>query len=162
VPYNLHSPHSRVHFIPSGDQLSVVTLASNSHGRSLLLYPAIMTSPLTTPIQHIQTVNKDDADELDYLSSATLTKRKDFIDREEEARGAPNRVLYYRRNADSDRLITACTRKLEQEPRNVRALLIRATSYLKKGRPSCRHTALLTQPRSLKCLQMQSSVCSLK
>lgn len=72
-------------------------------------------------------------DELEYLSSATLTKRKDFLDREEEARGAPNRVLYYRRNADHDRLISACTSKLEENPTNVRALLLRAASYVKKG-----------------------------
>ncbi|KAL0021276.1 hypothetical protein WJX79_005975 [Trebouxia sp. C0005] len=72
-------------------------------------------------------------DELEYLSSATLTKRKDFIDREEEARNAPNRVLYYRRNADNDRLIQVCTDKLQHNPQNVRALLIRAASYVKKG-----------------------------
>ena len=71
-------------------------------------------------------------DELDYLSSATLTKRKDFLDREEEARGA-NRVLYYRRNADNDLLISACSRKLEEDPSNIRALLLRAASYVKKG-----------------------------
>ena len=72
-------------------------------------------------------------DELEYLSSATLTKRKDFIDREEEARNAPNRVLYYRRNADNDRLIQVCTNKLQANPKNVRALLIRAASYVKTG-----------------------------
>lgn len=93
-----------------------------------------MASILTTPTAEIQQLSTADADELDYLSSATLTKRKDFLDREEEARGAPNRVLYYRRNADNDRLIDACSRKLQQEPYNNRALLIRATSYVKKGR----------------------------
>ena len=72
-------------------------------------------------------------DELEYLSSATLTKRKDFLEAEEEARTAPNRVLYYRRNADCERLIQACTAKLGAEPGNVRALLIRAASYSKKG-----------------------------
>ena len=79
------------------------------------------------------TTEQDEQDELEYLSSATLTKRKDFIDREEEARNAPNRVLYYRRNADNDRLIQVCTDKLQNNPRNVRALLIRAASYVKKG-----------------------------
>ena len=74
-----------------------------------------------------------DIDELEYLSSATLTKRKDFIDREAEARNAPNRVLYYRRNADNDRLIQVCTEKLKSKPDNVRALLIRAASYVKTG-----------------------------
>lgn len=86
------------------------------------------------PNSALQTVSSrlNEPDELDYLSSATLTKRKDFLDREEEARGA-NRVLYYRRNADNDRLIGACSRKLEEEPHNVRALLLRAASYVKKG-----------------------------
>jgi hypothetical protein len=72
-------------------------------------------------------------DELEFLSSATLTRRKDFLDREEEAKSAPNRVLYFRRNADNDRLISACTKKLQADPHNVRALLIRASSHVKKG-----------------------------
>ena len=74
-----------------------------------------------------------DIDELEYLSSATLTKRKDFIEQEAEARSAPNRVLYYRRNADNDRLIQVCTEKLKSKPDNIRALLIRAASYVKTG-----------------------------
>lgn len=57
----------------------------------------------------------------------------DFIDKEEEARKSPNRVLYFRRNADYDRLIEVCSRKLSENPRNIRALLIRASSNLKKG-----------------------------
>ncbi len=77
------------------------------------------------------TLAPSEQDELEYLSSATLTKRKDFIDREEEARNAPNRVLYYRRNADNDRLIQVCSDKLQHNPRS--ALLIRAASYVKKG-----------------------------
>lgn len=72
-------------------------------------------------------------DELDYLSSATLTKRKDFLDREAEARTAPNRVLYFRKNADCDKLIAACSKKLRADPRDLRALLIRASSCVKKG-----------------------------
>ena len=50
-----------------------------------------------------------------------------------QARKAPTRALYYRRNADCDRLIQACTAKLDAEPSNARALLIRAASYTKKG-----------------------------
>jgi hypothetical protein len=73
-------------------------------------------------------------DDLDALSRPILTRRKDFIDKDEEARKSPNRVLYFRRNADYDRLIEACGRKLRENPRNVRALLIRASSYSKKGR----------------------------
>ena len=81
-------------------------------------------------------------DELEYLSSATLTKRKDFLDREEEARGAPNRVLYYRRNADHARLIAACTRTLEVNPKSVRALLLRGSSLIKQGECSLEFTLL--------------------
>ena len=73
-------------------------------------------------------------DDLDALSRPILTRRKDFIDKDEEARKSPNRVLYFRRNADYDRLIEACGRKLRDNPRNVRALLIRASSYSKKGK----------------------------
>lgn len=62
--------------------------------------------------------------------------RKDFIDKEEEARKSPNRNLYFRRAADYDRLIEVCSRKLSENPRHIRALLIRASSYLKKG--TCR------------------------
>lgn len=76
----------------------------------------------------------DDVDELDRLARPILTRRKDFIDKEEEARKSPNRVLYFRRNADYDRLIEVCSKKLFENPRNVRALLIRASSNLKKGR----------------------------
>jgi hypothetical protein len=74
-----------------------------------------------------------DVDYLEQLSRPILTRRKDFIDKDEEARKSPNRVLYFRRNADYDRLIEACGRKLAENPRNVRALLIRASSYTKKG-----------------------------
>ena len=37
-------------------------------------------------------------------------------------------------SADNDRLIQVCTDKLQHNPRNVRALLIRAASYVKKGK----------------------------
>lgn len=67
------------------------------------------------------------------FSAVWSHRRKDFIDKEEEARKSPNRVLYFRRNADYDRLIEVCSRKLAENPRNVRALLIRASSTLKKG-----------------------------
>jgi hypothetical protein len=75
----------------------------------------------------------NDDEDLDALSKPTLTRRKDFIDKEEEARKSPNRVLYFRRNADFDRLIEVCTRKIADNPRNLRALLIRASSLYKKG-----------------------------
>lgn len=124
----------------------------------------------------------EDDPELAYLNSATLTRRQEYIDKEEEvgvsrssllssqrahagdtapsscpsirvlriihgeslpsavcpsicppqARRHSKRALYYRRNADYDTLITACSAKLSQNPRNMRALLIRASSYMKK------------------------------
>ena len=83
----------------------------------------------------------NDDEDLDALSKPTLTRRKDFIDKEEEARKSPNRVLYFRRNADFDRLIEVCTRKIADNPRNLRALLIRASSLYKTG------GTLLPRPR---------------
>lgn len=73
-------------------------------------------------------------DDLDRLAKPMLTRRKDFIDKEEEARKSPNRSLYFRRSADYDRLIEVCSRKLAENPRHIRALLVRASSYLKKGK----------------------------
>ena len=76
----------------------------------------------------------DDGDvDLDALAKPILTRRKDFIDKDEEARKSPNRVMYFRRNADYDRLIQACSRKLAGNPANLRALLIRASSHAKQG-----------------------------
>lgn len=91
---------------------------------------AAVCTPETQQASH---ASISQADELEYLSSATLTKRKDFLDREEEARGAPNRVLYYRRNADHDKLIAACTKTLAVNPKSVRALLLRGSSFIKQG-----------------------------
>lgn len=91
---------------------------------------AAVCTPEGMPVNNAST---SQTDELEYLSSATLTKRKDFLDREEEARGAPNRVLYYRRNADHGKLIAACTKTLEINPRSVRALLLRGSSFIKQG-----------------------------
>jgi hypothetical protein len=88
-------------------------------------------------LAYVQLQRKDktveDEDDLEQLQTGRLTRRKDFIDKEEEARKSPNRVLYYRRNADYDRLIEVCSRKIAADPSNVRAFLIRASSYLKKG-----------------------------
>lgn len=92
---------------------------------SLRTGPGALTSNTST--------SQDDVDELDRLARPILTRRKDFIDKEEEARKSPNRVLYFRRNADYDRLIEVCSKKISENPRNIRALLIRASSNLKKG-----------------------------
>lgn len=73
-------------------------------------------------------------DDLDALARPTLHRRKDFLASEEDARKSPNRVLYFRRNAaDYDRLIEACGRTLHADPRNIRALLIRASTCTKQG-----------------------------
>jgi len=76
---------------------------------------------------------QDEVDELERLSKPTLTKRSEYLDKDEDARKS-SRHLYFRRNADYDRLIEVCSRKLNENPRNIRALLIRASSYLKKGK----------------------------
>lgn len=78
----------------------------------------------------------------------------DFIDKEEEARKSPNRVLYFRRNADYDRLIEVCSRKISENPRNIRALLIRASSNLKKG---AWHGALAQQLGNSNCSRHEAS-----
>lgn len=78
----------------------------------------------------------------------------DFIDKEEEARKSPNRVLYFRRNADYDRLIEVCSRKISENPRNIRALLIRASSNLKKG---AWHVALAQQLAYSNCSRHKAS-----
>jgi hypothetical protein len=106
-------------------------MAESSFGQlqrrsSLKTGPGALSSIPTIVVQH-------EDDDLDRLAKPILTRRKDFIDKEEEARKSPNRVLYFRRNADYDRLIEVCSRKLAENPRNVRALLIRASSTLKKG-----------------------------
>ena len=98
-----------------------------------------MANVVCTPeAASLSVASASQTDELEYLSSATLTKRKDFLDREEEARGAPNRVLYYRRNADHVKLIAACTKTLEVNPKSVRALLLRGSSLIKQGASSSR------------------------
>eukprot|EP00878_Enallax_costatus_P032514 GHUV01035738.1.p1 GENE.GHUV01035738.1~~GHUV01035738.1.p1 ORF type:complete len:686 (+),score=191.39 GHUV01035738.1:330-2387(+) len=108
------------------------------------------------------TLSVTDDDDLDRLSKPILTRRKDFIDKEEEARKSPNRVLYFRRNADYDRLIEVCSRKLAENPRNVRALLIRASSNLKKGalEPSLADykAVLQLEPRNVDALYYRGTV----
>jgi hypothetical protein len=123
-------------------------MAESSFGQlqrrsSLKNGPGALNNLPTIVVQH-------EDDDLDRLAKPILTRRKDFIDKEEEARKSPNRVLYFRRNADYDRLIEVCSRKLAENPRNVRALLIRASSTLKKG--ACCSTVL----RLVQTLQMLS------
>lgn len=100
------------------------------------------------------TLQPPDAD-LDFLASGTLERRRG--DEGAPANGGaagggggtghgalpPGRQFVFRRNADYDSLIEACSRKLVVQPNNVRALMIRANSYLKKG--GCRRVAWAVQ-----------------
>lgn len=71
-------------------------------------------------------------DELDYLTRATLTRRREHL-HEPDARAAPHRALYFRPNGDADRLLAAASKRLEADPECVRALMIRASVLVKKG-----------------------------
>lgn len=74
-------------------------------------------------------------DELEYLSSATLTRRKEALEAgDARAHAAPHRALYLRRNGDAARLFEAASRRLAREPGCVRALMIRASVLVKKGK----------------------------
>jgi hypothetical protein len=86
---------------------------------------------------------KDSGDDLD---SPQLVAAKQAV-----ARKVPSRVLLLKRNADYDTLIGICSRKLSQSPGNSRALLIRASAFLKKGEQSW-------QP-SLDCVFMSFVLC---
>ena len=68
----------------------------------------------------------------DFENQGALYKRKDFLDKEEGAKNHPNRTYYFRKNVDVDKLIESCTHKLADDPENAKALLIRASSYVKK------------------------------
>jgi hypothetical protein len=60
-------------------------------------------------------------------------RRKDCLETDEEAKAHPTRNYFFRPNADVDKLIDVCTRKLTTDATNTRALLIRASSYVKRG-----------------------------
>lgn len=96
-------------------------------------------SPQQPPFQAPQ-------DDIEYLASGTLARRRDGgygggappvggAGGEVELPKPSGRQFYYRQNADYDSLIEACSRKLVAQPSNVRALMIRANSYVKKGAP---------------------------
>ena len=73
-------------------------------------------------------------DELEYLSSATLARRKEALEAgDARAHAAPHRALFLRRNGDAARLFEAASRRLAREPGCVRALMIRASVLVKKG-----------------------------
>eukprot|EP00281_Chroomonas_sp_CCMP1168_P030677 CAMPEP_0206245552 /NCGR_PEP_ID=MMETSP0047_2-20121206/18758_1 /ASSEMBLY_ACC=CAM_ASM_000192 /TAXON_ID=195065 /ORGANISM="Chroomonas mesostigmatica_cf, Strain CCMP1168" /LENGTH=253 /DNA_ID=CAMNT_0053670859 /DNA_START=1 /DNA_END=758 /DNA_ORIENTATION=- len=72
-------------------------------------------------------------DDDDLILEGGLYKRRDFLDKEEGAKSHPNRTYYFRKNEDVDKLVDMCTKKLQENPANRRALLIRASSLLKRG-----------------------------
>ena len=99
------------------------------------------------------------ADDIEYLASGTLARRGTG---EAAAAASSRRQYVYRKNADYDSLIEACSRNLVAQPNNVRALMIRANSYRKKGaaamhaawpcrlaghRPGARHLLLPPAPQ---------------
>jgi hypothetical protein len=50
-----------------------------------------------------------------------------------QKRTGPDKLIYLKRMAEFDRLIEICTSKLQSNPANDRALMIRASSLMKKG-----------------------------
>ena len=48
------------------------------------------------------------------------------------AKSHPNRTYYFRKASDVDKLIDACTKKLQLNHRNTKALYIRGSAYMKK------------------------------
>ena len=79
------------------------------------------------------------ADELGWLTSGTLARRDEQV-KSSLGRASRSRHLYFRPNADFDRLISVCTDHILANAGNaasVRARMIRASALLKKGVPYC-------------------------
>lgn len=80
-------------------------------------------------------MNKEDSSQsqhshdLEFLTKGVLIRNR--------AEPQAPRQYVYKQNADVDSLIEACSRKLEQQPGNSRALMIRASSFIKKGMRRC-------------------------
>lgn len=110
----------------------------------------------TPPQQLLQSV--DDSD-IEFLASGTLERRRDAAASSRGAAAAEGskaeRQFVYRRNADYDSLIEACSRKLAVQPGNTRVLMIRANSYAKTGGLGAlhAHAAPLGLARSCAVLQ---------
>lgn len=49
------------------------------------------------------------------------------------ARTGPDRLLFLQRQREFDRLVEICSQKLQKHPHNDKALLVRASAYLKSG-----------------------------
>jgi predicted TPR repeat methyltransferase len=66
-------------------------------------------------------------------SQGALHKRADFFGVDKLAHSHPNRTYYYRKDHDLDKIIEACTRKLMTDPRDLKALVVRGNSFMKKA-----------------------------
>jgi hypothetical protein len=53
--------------------------------------------------------------------------------KDDQKRTGPDKLIYLKRMAEFDRLIEICTSRLLNNPDNDRALMIRASAFMKKG-----------------------------
>jgi len=67
----------------------------------------------------------------DAVSRGFLLKRKDFIGVDQEAQSHPNRFYYYK-NYDVEEIIDTCSKKLQTDPNDAKALFLRGSSLFKK------------------------------
>ena len=63
---------------------------------------------------------------------ALLYKRKDFLATDEAAKSHPNRTYYYRKDADLEKVIDSCTKKLAADPTDATTFAVRGASHMKK------------------------------
>ena len=79
--------------------------------------------------------NKDNSnyneEKNDAVSRGFLLKRKDFIGVDQEAQSHPNRFYYYK-NFDVEEIIDTCSKKLQTDPNDAKALFLRGSSLFKK------------------------------
>lgn len=85
-----------------------------------------------------------------------LLKRKDFIGVDQEAQSHPNRFYYYRKNFDVEEIIDTCSKKLETDPNDAKALFLRGSSLFKKRQYNESindfNEVLLFDPTHVECL----------
>ena len=107
------------------------------HSMHLPTSLSLLSTRCLCPLQRFMASfsQEDMADTEDALSldfRGALYKRKDYLDKDEDAKSHPNRTYYYRKNVDVDKLIETCSRRLGEDANNAKALFIRASSYMKK------------------------------
>ena len=96
----------------------------------LCLFSAVHLRFVMASFSQEDMADTEDALSLDFRGA--LYKRKDYLDKDEDAKSHPNRTYYYRKNVDVDKLIETCSRRLGEDANNAKALFIRASSYMKK------------------------------